>query len=206
MRELLELAAVQALERIQNARGRDETGRVLGELEVGGAHGSEGVAVLPQHGHLFAKVERLEEHVNELVWHNAAHIPAELVHDEQLPLEQVLQADAVVRVVDEFGGGELVRGGEFGADEKADGAEQLQVVDLDLSEDAHESVEDVHGCGVHFVRALLLLADLEHPGGELGAHLGLDCGAEVVADHCVVLLQRQHGGERSGVEFIHFSF
>ena len=70
---------------------------------------------------------------------------------------------------------------ELGRDEKAHRAEQLNVLLADCAgrEGGHAAVEQVHGESEYVVGAVLVLAHLEHPGGERMSHTRSDLGLAV---------------------------
>ena len=107
--------------------------------------------------------------------------------------QEVFDRDRVGRVDGQGLGVEGERAAQLGGDEHAHRAQQLQVTLADWL-NAEESVEDVHGQDEDVVGARLVVAHVQHPGGEHLSHPRLDLALdvqEVVALHAVVVLEAE---------------
>ena len=85
----------------------------------------------------------------------------------------LLGGDAVVGVGDEGPAGDGAGLPDLGADEEADGAEELQL-HLGDAAAAEKAVHDVHGEGEHLGLRVLLVHHLQHPLCHDAPHVGRD--------------------------------
>lgn len=97
--------------------------------------------------------------------------------EKQCAYHDVNGSEVSVRVFDQSVGGEGFVLSDLPADHEADGAEQLELRPADGA-DGQEAVEVVHGQAEHLGLRVLVLADLQHPVGDLLAHGGLDLGLD----------------------------
>lgn len=145
-----------------------------------------------------------EEVFDEIVGSHGGQVPLELVHQKQFHLQQLLGPDRVVSVDAQLLGSQGNGLLHLRGHEHAGGPQQLQAALLQGLQ-GQEAVQVVHGQREDLLFALLLLTDLQHPGGHdfpHGWHNLLLHALEVRYGGRTGLLRLEHGSQHPVVEEI----